>query len=229
MENPSHTEVSIDEVKNLSEKAEIDEKYGRIKSAVIGLLDELFPKADDEEVALSSFSKFFQLPFGSGDDEKEPISARVAVGKLSRIKRREGTPTEIPDGSDSGFAPREGEAERNYRRSGGEGFEIPDGEGGNKGRKNFGVEVKDLRLVPVSGEPNFRTVHFTPLDSERKNLVLYRSGQNELQRLLFRPPRGSDWTTQLQIPGIKKTRRVSLRLEFKADDLRYPIEGRLEP
>jgi hypothetical protein len=229
MENPSHTEVSIDEVKNLSEKAEIDEKYNRIKTAVIGLLDELFPKADDEEFALSSFSKFFQLPFGSGDDEKEPVSARVTVGKLSRIKRREGTPTEILDGSDSGFTPREGEAERNYRPTGGEGFETPEGEGGNRGRKNYGVEVKDLRLVPVSGEPNVRTVHFTPLDSERKNLVLYRSGQNELQRLQFRPPRGSDWSTQLLIPNIKKTRRVSLRLEFKDEDLRYPIEGRLEP
>lgn len=229
MENPSHTEVSIDEVKNFSEKVEIEDKYNRIKNAVIELLDRLFPKIDDEEFELNSFSQFFQLPFGAGDDEKEATSSRIMIGNISRIKRREGTPTEIPDGSDSGFAPREGETERNYPPNGGDGFETPEGEGGKKGRKSYGVEVKDLRLVPVPGEPNIRTVHFTPLDSDRKNLTLYRSGQNEIERIQFRPQRITEWKTQLFIPNIKKTSRVALRLEFKDEDLKYPLEGRLEP
>lgn len=228
MENPSHTEVGIGEV-DISMKAEIEADYQKIVVAVIGLLDELLPNTENDEFDLNSFSRFFQLPFGSGNDEKEATSSRVIVGKLSRIKRQEGTPTEIPDGSDSGRTPREGETERNYRRREGDGFDTPDGEGGNKGRKSYGVEVRDLRLVPVPGEPNIKTVHFTPLDSERKHLALYRSGQSEVEPIQFRPQRASDWTKRLFIPSVKRASRVKLRLEFKDEDLKYPLEGRLEP
>lgn len=228
MENPSHTEVSLDEV-DISMKDEIDADYQKIVAAVIGLLTELLPNTENDEFDLNSFSRFFQLPFGSGNDEKEATSSRVIIGKLSRLKRKEGTPTEIPDGSDSGFTPREGETERNYRPSEGDGFDTPEGEGGKKGRKSYGVEVKDLRLVPAPGEPNVRTVHFTPLDSERKNLALYRSGQNEIERIQFRRQRASEWTTQLFIPNVKQNSRISLRLEFRDEDLKYPLEGRLEP
>lgn len=229
MENPSHTEVSIDEVKNSSEREEIDQKYGQIRAAIIDLLDELFPQTAEEEFELNSFSRFFRLPFGAGEDEQEPATPRVIIGKPSRVKRREGSPLEIPDDSDSGLTPRLGETEKGYRPSGGEGFDTPAGEGGNKGRKNFGTEVKELRLVPVPGEPNVRIVHFTPLDAERKNLALYRSGQTEVQRIFFRPQKQPEWKTTLFIPSVKKSSRVTLRLEFHPDDLQHPIEGRLEP
>ena len=229
MENPAHTEVSIDNVKNPAAKQEINRKYKKLRKLLLDLVGELIPPTTDEEFILEGLDRFFQLPFGSGEDEREPVSDRVTVGKVARIKRAEGTPTEVLDGSDSGLEPRKGEETKNYKPSGGDGFDTPDGEGGTKGTKKSGREVKDLRVAPVNGEECVRVVKFTPLDSSRKYLVLMRSGQRETEQLEFRLNKDKPWIRRLHIPSIAESKRATVRLEFHPEDLNFPMEGRLEP
>jgi len=88
-----------------------------------------------------------------------------------------------------------------------------------------GVQVRNLRFGPVD-EEGFGKVHFTPANSGSKSRIrFFKSGATEKAPIFFRLPKSQDWISECALKDFNSSSRIHLKLQFRKEDLSYPIEA----
>lgn len=231
LENPAHDKFEFDRIEDTARQQQARKAYQGFARRIRDIIGENAQHEVVDELWSSQLDHFFSGHWGDASDgDGEPNSIELRVSPPRKSRPREGVPTEVLDDSESFATGRIGEEQiGGSRKTPDKNFDDPFGDAPKRGRKLSGRQVKDLRISAVVGEENVADVYFTPVDKDRKNLVLLLSGERERQPIEVRPPSGDEWRTRHPVGALQATARKHLRLEFPPGVLGRPIEGRLEP
>lgn len=231
LENPAHDRFEFDRIEEPDRQQQVKKAYQGFATQIRNIITENAQHEVVDELWSSQLDHFFSGHWGaSSEGYGEPNSIELRVSPPRKARPKEGVPTEVLDESESYATGRIGKDQRGgSKKTSEKNFDDPFGEAPKRGRKLSGRQVKDLRISKVVGEENVADVYFTPVDKDRKNLVLLLSGERERQVIEVRPLSGGEWRSRHHVGALQATARKHLRLEFPAGILGRPIEGRLEP
>ncbi len=230
LEPPAHDAFQIERIDDPEEQARLKKLYRAFKAALWAFIKEQTQHAVVEEIVPLELSKYF-LANWSGEiaGDADPTNYSLVYGAFKRVKAKQGVAVWGDPEDSVGVAPRLGREKKGNKRKGLEpNFDDPLGEDEKKGRKTK-RQVAEFRVVRDPKEPDHATVYFNAVDKIHRNLVIMRSGADLIvEPVLFRPEKGDDWVSSIDLVTVAKGERKKLRLVFEPGALAYALEARLE-
>jgi len=230
LEPPGHDAFHLGRIDDEDEKKRIKKLYMAFKAALWNFIKEEAKHAVVDQIVPEELSKYF-LGNWAGDlsGDNDPTNYAMVYGTFRRQKPKQGVAVWGSAEDMVGIAPRLGREKKGGKKQDSEhNFDDPLGENEKKG-KTSRRQVSDFRVDRDPKDPNLATVYFNAVDKVHRNLVLLRSGADQVvESIRFRPEKGEEWITRLDLATVNAGERKKLRLVFEPGSLVYSLEARLE-
>jgi len=230
LEPPGHDAFHLGRIDDEDEQQRIKKLYMAFKAAVWKFIKEEAKHAVVDQIIPEELSKYF-LGNWAGDlsGDNDPTNYAMVYGTFRRQKPKQGVAVWGAAEDEVGVAPRNGREKSGGKKQDSEhNFDDPLGENEKKG-KTSRRQVSDFRVDRDPKDPNLATVYFNAVDKVHRNLVLLRSGADQVvEPIRFRPEKSVDWVTRLDLASVNANERKKLRLVFEPGSLVYSLEARLE-
>lgn len=230
LEPPGHDKFEINLIDDEVERAKIKKRYMVFKAAVWKFIKEEAKHAVVDEIVPAELGKYFQANWaGELAGDNDPTNYAMVYGSIKRAKPKQGVAVWGDPEDMIGVAPRIGREDKGGKKKNSKhNFDDPLGENEKKGKKSR-RQVSDFRVDRDAKNPDVATVYFNAVDKVHRNLVILRSGADQLvEPIRFRPEKGEEWLTRLDLSTVSAGERKKLRLVFEPGTLVYSLEARLE-
>lgn len=230
LEPPGHDAFQINRIDDEDERKKVRKLYMAFKAEVWNFIKEEAKHAVVDEIVPEELGKYF-LANWSGElaGDNDPTNYSMVYGSFKRLKPKQGVAVWGDPDDMIGVAPRMGREDKGGKKKDSKhNFDDPLGEDEKKGKKSR-RQVSDFRVDRDSKNPDVATVYFNAVDKVHRNLVILRSGADQLvEPIRFKPEKAEEWTTRLDLSTVSAGERKKLRLKFEPGTLVYSLEARLE-
>lgn len=230
LEPPGHDGFHINRIDDEVDRPKVKKQYMAFKAAVWNFIKEEAKHATVEEIVPEELGKYF-LANWSGEiaGDNDPTNYSMVYGNFKRLKPKQGVAVWGDPDDMIGVAARVGREDKGgQRRNSKHNFDDPLGEDEKKG-KTSRRQVSDFRVDRDAKNADRATVYFNAVDKVHRNLVILRSGADQLvEAIRFKPEKAEEWTTRLDLATVSAGERKKLRLMFEPGTLVYSLEARLE-
>jgi len=230
LEPPGHDAFQINRIDDEADREKVKKQYMAFKAAVWNFIKEEAKHATVEEIVPEELGKYF-LANWSGEiaGDNDPTNYSMVYGSFKRLKPKQGVAVWGDPDDMIGVAARIGREDKGgKKRNSKHNFDDPLGEDEKKG-KTSRRQVSDFRVDRDAKNPDRATVYFNAVDKIHRNLVILRSGADQLvEEIRFKPEKAEEWTTRLDLSTVSAGERKKLRLMFEPGTLVYSLEARLE-
>ena len=230
LEPPGHDAFHINRIDDDDERPKIKKKYTTFKAALWNFIKEEAKHVVVDEIVPEELGKYFQANWsGELAGDNDPTNYSMVYGSFKRSKPKQGVAVWGDPDDMIGVAPRVGREDKGGKKKDSKhNFDDPLGEDEKKGKKSR-RQVSDFRVDRDSKNEDIATVYFNAVDKVHKNLVILRSGADQVvEEIRFKPEKSEEWTTRLDLLTVSQGQRKKLRLKFEPGALRYSLEARLE-
>jgi hypothetical protein len=222
-ENPEHNRFELSRVQDKEEKRALTKAYLKFTDDIRQLIGTKAEAKIKEILKSADMNHIFRgegnETEGSSEDEasldtvfKKPKPRAIVQGERTRVSGTEETGSAGKRGGDG-----------TAQSSGGDNDD-PGGDATKIKDAFTGVQVKNLRIGSLE-DTGFASIHFTPVVQGNGNIRFLKSGASEKVLLEFRVRQTDEWVTEMPLTGLDTSRRMLLKLQFHADDLKYKIEA----
>jgi hypothetical protein len=230
LEPPAHNAFEIGRIEDPDRARDVKTKYTLFKTAIEKFVRERAKHSVVDEIVPEELSKYFVANWsGELTGDGDPTNYALVYSSFRRVKAKQGVAVWGNPEDSVGVGPREGKVDRGgVRKDNKHNFPDPRGEDERKG-KTSRRQVADFRVDRSDKDSNVATVYFNAVDKAHRNLVILRSGADQLvETVRFRPEKSEEWLTRLDLASVSPGERKKLRLVFEPGALAYSLEARLE-
>lgn len=230
LEPPGHDAFHINRIDDDEERKKVKKLYTAFKAQVWNFIKEEAKHAVVDEIVPEELGKYFRANWsGEVAGDNDPTNYSMVYGSFKRLKPKQGVAVWGNPDDMIGVAPRMGQEDKGGKKKESKhNFDDPLGENEKAGKKSR-RQVSDFRVDRDSKNPDVATVYFNAVDKVHRNLVILRSGADQLvEPIRFKPEKAEEWTTRLDLATVSAGDRKKLRLKFQPGTLAYSLEARLE-